>query len=314
MTKIRAVVVSRDAPSGLVIGEVDAPTPAPSEALVRVAAIGLNRGEVSGAKTAPEGSRIGWDFAGTIEQAAADGSGLPAGTRVLGILEGGAWAELVAAPTRAVAPLPYEVTFSQAATLPLAGLTGWLALEKGGGLLQRKVLVTGASDGGGYFAVQLARDGGAQVVAQVRHAETAELVRSVGAHEVVAGTDAAGAADHGPYNLIVDSMGGTVLASLLKLLAPDGLAVAYLASTDAALTFDLHAFLGTGGLRLYGFSIFYELRQVPPSVGLARLAALVAAGRLRPLIATEASWSAIDSVALELLQSSNPGKTVLLVG
>ena len=73
MSKIRAVVVSRDAPSGLVVGEVDGPNPAPSEALVRVAAIGLNRGEVSGAKTAPAGSRIGWDFAGTIEQAAADG-------------------------------------------------------------------------------------------------------------------------------------------------------------------------------------------------------------------------------------------------
>jgi NADPH2:quinone reductase len=313
MSKIRAAVTSRDAPSGLVIRDVDAPTPAPSEAVARVAAIGLNRGEVRGAKTAPAGSRIGWDFAGTIEQAAADGSGPPAGTRVLGILENGAWAELVAVPTRAVALLPNEVTFSQAATLPLAGLTAWLALEKAGGLLQRKVLVTGASDGGGYFAVQLARDGGAQVVAQVRSADSVALVQANGAQQVVVGMEAAGAADHGPYDLIVDSMGGTLLASLLKLLAPDGLAVAYLASTDAALTFDLRSFLGTGGLRLHGFSIFYELRQSPPRVGLARLAALVAAGRLRPLIAAEASWSAIDSVAQSLLESGKPGKTVLLV-
>jgi NADPH:quinone reductase-like Zn-dependent oxidoreductase len=192
-------------------------------------------------------------------------------------------------------------------------LTGWLALEKSGGLLQRKVLVTGASDGGGYFAVQLAREGGAQVVAQVRHADSVELVRGIGAHQVVVGVEAAGAADYGPYDLIVDSMGGTVLASLLKLLAPDGLAIAYLASTDAALTFDLHAFLETGGLRLYGLSIFHELRQVAPRAGLTRLAALVAAGRLRPLIAAEASWSAIDPMAQALLESASPGKTVLLV-
>ena len=189
MGKIRAVVVTRDARSGLVLGEVDAPDPVPSEALARVAAIGLNRGEVRGARTAPAGSRIGWDFAGTIEKAAADGSGPPAGTRVVGLLEGGAWAELVAVPTRAVAPLPDEVTFSQAATLPLAGLTAWLALEKAGGLLQRKVIVTGASDGGGYFAVQLAREGGAQVVAQVRSAESVERAGAAGAHHVVVGAE-----------------------------------------------------------------------------------------------------------------------------
>jgi NADPH:quinone reductase-like Zn-dependent oxidoreductase len=99
----------------------------------------------------------------------------------------------------------------------------------------------------------------------------------------------------------------------LKLLAPDGLAVAYLASTDAALTFDLHAFLGTGGLRLYGLSIFHELREWPPHVGLTRLASLAAAGRLRPLIAAEAGWRGIDAVAQALLQSGSPGKTVLLV-
>jgi NADPH:quinone reductase-like Zn-dependent oxidoreductase len=313
MSKVRAVVTSRAATSGLAIGDVDAPIPASSDAVVRVAAIGLNRGEVRGARTAPEGSRIGWDFAGTIERAAADGSGPPAGTRVLGILENGAWAEQVAVPTRAVAPLPDGVTFSQAATLPLAGLTAWLALEKAGGLLQRTVLVTGASDGGGYFAVQLACDGGARVVAQVRNADSVALVQANGAQHVVVGMDAAGAAGHGPYDLIVDSMGGTLLASLLKSLAPDGLAVAYLASTDATLTFDLHAFLGTGGLRLYGFSIFYELRQSAPRVGLSRLAALVAAGRLRPLIAAEANWSAIDSVSQAMLEGGPPGKTVLLV-
>ena len=310
MSNMRAVVVSRDAPSGLALADVETPVPAPSEALVRVAAIGLNRGEVRGVRTAAAGSRIGWDFAGTVERAAADGSGPAAGTRVLGLLEGGAWAELLAVPTRAAATLPDAVTFSQAATLPLAGLTAWVALEKAGGLLQRNVLVTGASDGGGYFAVQLAREGGAHVVAQVRTADSVELVRAAGAHEVVVGAEAA---DHGKYDLIVDSIGGTALASLMTQLAPDGLVVAYLASSDAALTIDLRSFLAMGGLRLYGMTIFYELRQVAPRVGLTRLAALVATGRLRTSIAAEASWNAIDSVAQAMLESGHSGKTVLLV-
>jgi NADPH:quinone reductase len=66
-----------------------------------------------------------------VERAAADGSGLPEGARV-GLLESGAWAELAAVPTNALAALPEEVPFEQAATLPVAGLTALYTLEEGG--------------------------------------------------------------------------------------------------------------------------------------------------------------------------------------
>src|SRR5918911_698211 len=162
--EMRAVVVDPEAPGRLVLREVEPPTPGEEEALVRVAAISLNRGELRRAASAPAGWRPGWDLAGTVEQAAADGSGPPAGARVVGLLNPGAWAEVVAVPTRELAALPDGCSFAQAATLPVAGLTALWALERGGLLLDQRVLVTGASGGVGHLACQLARQAGARVV------------------------------------------------------------------------------------------------------------------------------------------------------
>src|SRR4030095_12295790 len=93
-----------------------------------------------------------------------------AGARVVGFLPEGAWAERVAVPTHALAELPEKVTVSQAATLPVAGLTALHALARGGLLLGRRVLVTGATGGVGDFAVQLARLARAPVAARARRA------------------------------------------------------------------------------------------------------------------------------------------------
>jgi hypothetical protein len=79
------------------------------------------------------------------------------------------------------------------------------------------------------------------------------------------------------------------------------------------LTFDLGRFFGTGGLQLYGFILFYELRSEPASVGLARLAEMIAADRLHPHISVEASWMEIGAVAQQLIDRAYSGKAVLYV-
>jgi NADPH:quinone reductase len=313
MSTIRAVVVAPNAPARLEIDRVEAPTPAPTAALVRVAAISLNRGEVRRTQSDPAGARPGWDLAGVVEQAAMDGSGPSVGSRVVGFLPGGAWAEVVAVPTHALAVLPDAVSFAQAAALPVAGLTALMGLEKAGSLLDRTVLITGASGGVGDFAVQLARAAGATVVALVRSPTRANRPHEAGAHTVVSGTDVTVAAPYGPYDLLFDGVGGDVLAGGLTLLAPDGMAVAYGRTIGANVTFDLGQFFGRGGLTLYGFILFHEVRRQPASVGLARLAALVATKRLHPYITIETSWTDIGTVAQQLLDREYPGKAVLLV-
>src|SRR5436190_20156382 len=186
-----AVVVDPEAPGRLVIRPVPEPTADRDEALVRVHAISLNRGEVRRSGMAAAGWRPGWDLAGIVERSPADGQGPSVGTRVVGFLPEGAWAQRVVVPRNALAELPDKVTFSQAATFPVAGLTALHALGKGGPLLAKRVLVTGATGGVGDFAVQLARLAGAHVSAVVRRNDQAAAVRQLGAHEVVVGDEIA---------------------------------------------------------------------------------------------------------------------------
>src|SRR4029077_10619593 len=130
--QIRAVVVDPSLPDRLGIREVSLRDPDRDEVVVRVTAISLNRGETRSALQAEPGWRPGWDFAGIVETAAADGSGPEPGTRVVGILPSGAWAERVNCRSHAVAVLPEAVSDAQAATLPVAGLTALHALRQGG--------------------------------------------------------------------------------------------------------------------------------------------------------------------------------------
>jgi NADPH:quinone reductase-like Zn-dependent oxidoreductase len=205
------------------------------------------------------------------------------------------------------------VSFEEAATLPVAGLTALYALEEGGQLLGSSVLVTGASGGAGLFALQLAGMAGARVVALVRREEHEELVREAGAHEVVVDEGGAAAEEHGPYHLILDSVGGEVLGNALSMLAPGGTCVSFGVSGGAEVTFDARELYLAGGARLYGFILFHEVIARPASGGLARLLSLVDEGRLRPRIEVEAPWTDVGEVAARLIDRGYTGKAVLRV-
>ena len=308
MSANRAVVVDPEAPGRLVIRPVAEPVPDRSEAVVRVRAVSLNRGEVRRSGMAAAGWRPGWDLAGEVERAAADGSGPRLGARVVGLLPEGAWAERVAVPTHALAELPAKVTFSQAATFPVAGLTALHALAKGGLLLGRRVLVTGATGGVGDFAVQLARLAGAHVTASARRADQAPLLSQLGAHEVVVGDDIPATPKH---DLIIESVGGRTLGTALGALERGGICVTLGVSASPEVTFDTRAFFATGRTTLYGFYIFTELGTEPASIGLRRLAELVAAGQLAPHVSVERPWTEIARVAQDLMDRRFPGKAVL---
>src|SRR6516165_6039280 len=154
---MRALVSMRSAPYAQLKDGVPDPEPRPDEALVEVRAFSLNRGETRRLGSLEPGTVTGWDLAGTIRRAAADGSGPGEGARVVGLVPQGAWAELAAVRTEWLAELPDAVPFEAAAALPVAGLTALYALEVGGSVLARRVLITGASGGVGRFAIQMAK-------------------------------------------------------------------------------------------------------------------------------------------------------------
>jgi NADPH:quinone reductase len=305
-----AVVVDPDSAGRLVIRPVPESTANRDEALVRVHAISLNRGEVRRSGMASAGWRPGWDLAGVVERSAADGSGPAVGKRVVGFLPEGAWAQRVVVPSNALAELPDKVTFSQAATFPVAGLTALHALGKGSPLLGKRVLVTGATGGVGDFAVQLARLAGAHVTGSVRRADQVPTVRQLGAHDVVVGDSIAASPK---YDLIVESVGGKTLGTALAALERGGTCVTLGVSASSEVTFDARSFFATGRTTLYGFYLFTELGNEPASVGLRRLADLVAAGQLAPHISLERSWKEIGQVAQDLMARRFPGKAVLVV-
>ena len=310
----RAVVVDPDVEGRLAIHEVEAPNPTDSEALIRVCAISLNLGETRRALTMSDaGARPGWDLSGIVERAAADGSGPQVGTRVVGFVPSGGWADLVAVPTHSLAELPASVSFAQASTLPVAGLTALYALERGDFLLGKSVLVTGASGGVGHFGCQLARDAGARVIASVRRQERIAEAQKAGAHEVVVGADLETAREFGPYDMILESVGGQSLTNALTMIAKDGVCVLYGVSESPNVSFEARQFMTIGGASLYGLILFHEVKRKPASHGLSQLLRLVEDGRLTPPIEVEESWTNIADVAQRLYKREIPGKAVLLV-
>jgi NADPH:quinone reductase-like Zn-dependent oxidoreductase len=227
------------------------------------------------------------------------------------MLQTGAWAEEIAAPTEALAVLPEGVSFEVAATLPVAGLTALYGLEKGGSLLGRKVLVTGGTGGVGHAAIQIARAAGAHVVAAVRTAAKASVVEAAGAHEVLASEDPAAVRRFAPYDLVLDGVGGPALGVALTSLAPDGTCVVYGATAAPEVTFTATAFYPIGGATLHGFILFHELLRAPAGVGLARLVDLVVAGKLRPLVDKVVALEALPDLARALTERAFTGKAVV---
>jgi NADPH:quinone reductase len=302
---VQAIVATPDGPSWTERREVPAPAPAPNEALVAVRAFAVNRGELTLVRR-----RDGWipgqDVAGVVVQPAAEGSGPQPGERVAGLAEWHGWAEQAAVPTHRLAAIPDGVDFPAAAALPMAGTTAANLVREGGALLGARVLITGASGGVGHLAVQLAALGGAEVTA-VASAGRADALRGYGAHAVVADPGDA----EGPFDLVLESVGGAVLDAALAQVAPGGTVVIFGNSSRTPATLDFTAFFGheEAAIRSY----FSARHEADAGRRLAMLLDLLAAGRLHVEVGFHASWDRLDEAMDGLSERRFAGKAVLTV-
>lgn len=314
---MQRLIMSPSSEGHLAFAETERPDPAPGEALVRVTAFSMNRGELVMA-SGPEraGRPIGWDFAGVVERAPADGGTPAVGTRVVGWRpQMDAWGVYVVSRPDFLAEIPASIEDEVAATLPVAGLTALAAIDRGSRLVGDRVLVTGVTGGVGNFAVQLAKVAGARVVAQVRHAEQTEAARRAGADEVVVTADGAGLEGFGPYRLVVDGVGGDLFGRLVPLVGKGGTLVSYGATSGATARVQMHPDLfGAGGQRsIYGLTLYTEIEHEPSARGLARLLRLVADGRVRSEIGMARPWTEAPALSRQLLDRAFVGKGVALI-
>lgn len=303
---MRALVSRQSAPFAE-LAEVPDPEPRPDEALVEVKAFSLNRGETRRLETLEAGTVTGWDLAGIVRRPAADG-GPGEGARVVGLMNVGAWVELAAVKVEHLAELPDGITFEQAATLPVAGLTALRSLEVVGFVLGKRVLITGASGGVGRFAIQLAKLAGAHVTGIARRTDG---LTELGADELRPEIDPDGPV----YEAILDAVGGPVLGTAIARVAPGGTVVSFASTLPDPVAYPARElFARAPGARLYGFYVFSELEHTRSgSADLRRLADLVAERKLDPQIDLTLPWSEAQDAIEALLDRRVNGKAVLTV-
>jgi NADPH:quinone reductase len=308
---VRALVAVPGASGGIELRDVADPEPVPNQALVEVRAVSLNRGEcVTLRQQTEDGWRPGWDLAGVVRRQAADGTGPAPGTRVVGWVNGGSWAERTAVRTDHMAELPEGLGFDVAATLPVAGLTALGTLARRGALLGARVAITGAAGGVGRFAVQLAHRGGAHVTGIVGRPERAQGLAELGADQVVMGLERQGE----PFDLILESVGGASLAAAIDRLAPEGLIVSIGNSSNETTSFDPRILYRKGAPRIEGFFVTWELLNGRiGSEELSYLASLAATGGLESRIDLRVGWRDAVAAVDALLERRVAGKAVLTI-
>ncbi|MER6347691.1 NADP-dependent oxidoreductase [Streptomyces sp. NPDC001595] len=279
---MRAVVVERwGGPETLVEREVERPEPGLNEVLVRVHAAGVNPVDW---KTRASGALIewgalpavGWDVSGTVEAVGPGVGVFRAGDEVFGMplfpRQAGGYAEYVVAPARHLAPKPANLTHTEAAALPLAALTAWQALVDTADVRPgERVLVHAAAGGVGHFAVQIAKARGAYVIGTASAAKH-DLVRDLGADEVVDYRAVRFEDTVSDIDVVLDGLGGDTAERSLKVLRPGGRLITLPGPGDVP----------AAPAEVRAVWVLVE----PDHLGLREIAALVERGELKPVVET----------------------------
>ena len=293
---MQAIVYRRyGSPDVLRLVDIARPIPKDDEVLVRVEAVSVNpldwhflRGIpylvrfTTGLRT-PKRNTPGVDVAGRVEAVGRNVTRFRPGDEVFGEKSRGC-AEYVAAPEAMLAPKPADLTAVQAAAIPAAGVTALQALvDKGRIQAGQTVLINGASGGVGTFAVQIAKALGAHVTG-VCSTPNVDLVRSLGADEVIDYVHDDFTRSGRPYDLILDNVGNRSVWAMRRVLSSDGTLVLVGAPKGRWILGTLAKMLAPGLLsRLTGRKIVSHLTDTRHD-DLVALTELIEAGKVTPVI------------------------------
>lgn len=312
-------------PDVLRLEDTEKPTPADNELLVKVHASSVNplewhymRGtpyvmRMDSGRGSPEDPRLGVDFAGTVEAVGKDVKQFHPGDEVFGG-KLGAFAEyLKVREDRAVVLKPANITFEQAAAVPVAALTALQALRDTGQLRSgQKVLINGASGGVGTFAVQIAKALGAEVTG-VCSTRNVQMVKSIGADRVIDYTKEDFTQGAERYDLILDNVGNRGLLEMRRVMTPKGALVIVGGPNDGAwigpLSGPIKATLLSPFVSQNFSMIFSELTPKD----LALLSDLLRTGKMTPVIDRSYELSDVPKAIAYLEQGHARGKVVIQV-
>jgi NADPH:quinone reductase-like Zn-dependent oxidoreductase len=285
-------------PNVLELRDIDKPEVGNNEVLVRVRAAGVNPGDwaimsglpyiarpVYGLRK-PKNAVRGTDVSGTVEAVGTSVTRFQRGDEVFGWCGGlgGAFAEYASVSEDALAPKPTNLSFEQAAAVPMAGLVALQALRDHGNVRAgQKVLINGASGGIGTFAVPIAKALGAEVTG-VCSTRNVEMVRSIGADHVIEYTRENFTQKDRRYDFILDNVANHSLSDLRRALTPTGMLV------PNGGGFDNHWFASGGrviGAHVLNRFVNHRLRPFlvsPKLEDLLVLKELIEAGKVTPVI------------------------------
>lgn len=319
---MKAIVQTAYGSEGLELRDTDVPAVEDHQVLIRVHASSVNPAEwyrVTGpifARVAdglfkPKRPGVGGDVAGRIDAVGKDVGDLRPGDEVFG-MTGAAWAEYAVARATNLARKPANVSFEEAAAVPIAGLTALQALRDHGGVQPgQKVLINGASGGVGTFAVQIAKALGADVTA-ICSTTKVELVRSLGADRVVDYRQEDFTRRGERHDLMLDIVGSRPFRQFSRVLTRDASVVIVGGPMNRRLgpLPHLGATIASGFLRRRKVKFFIAK---PAEEDLAFLAELLEGGKVKPVVERTYELSRVDDALRHLGEGHARGKIVLTV-
>jgi NADPH:quinone reductase-like Zn-dependent oxidoreductase len=309
-------------PAVLKFEEIEKPTPAHNEVLLKVHAASVNscdwqfmRGlpyliRLFAGLTKPKVTRLGTDVAGRVEAVGSSVTQFKPGDAVFGTAQG-AFAEYVCTPESRLALKPENVTFEQAASLPIAACTALMGLrDKGHIKAGQQVLINGAAGGVGTFALQIARLYGA-VVTAVCSATDAAMVLSIGADHVIDYTQEDSTRSGQRYDLILDAMGNRSVPAIKRALKPYGIAVMAGGSASRWMIGTLARAIRARVWSQFGTRRFGGMQARIDKEDLATLHELMTVGKIQPVIEKCYPLSDVPDAVRHVEEGRARGKVVI---